>query len=104
MCPERRVLGVTERSRLTRDPARKSPRFVRAKVSGARSAENESGVADKIYFYYAPKVLGGTHSVPVAGGPGRRRRTDAIEFERVQLHQITKNEFAVEAWLPKEPL
>jgi len=61
----------------------------------------ESGVADKIYFYYAPKVLGGTHSVPVAGGPGRRRRTDAIEFERVHLHQITANEFAVEAFLPK---
>jgi diaminohydroxyphosphoribosylaminopyrimidine deaminase / 5-amino-6-(5-phosphoribosylamino)uracil reductase len=62
----------------------------------------ESGVADKIYFYYAPKVLGGTHSVPVAGGPGRRRRTDAIEFDRILLHQITKNEFAVEGWLPKE--
>ncbi len=64
----------------------------------------ETGVADKIYFYYAPKVLGGTNSVPVAGGPGRRRRTDAIEFERVQLHQITKNEFAVEGWLPREAL
>ena len=64
----------------------------------------ETGVADKIYFYYAPKVLGGTNSVPVAGGPGRRRRTDAIAFERVQLHQITKNEFAVEGWLPREDL
>lgn len=33
----------------------------------------ESEVADKIYFYYAPKILGGTHSIPVAGGTGRRR-------------------------------
>jgi diaminohydroxyphosphoribosylaminopyrimidine deaminase/5-amino-6-(5-phosphoribosylamino)uracil reductase len=64
----------------------------------------ESAVADKIFFYYAPKVLGGTHSIPVAGGPGRRRRTDAIEFEQVHLHQITRNEFAVEAWLPKGAL
>jgi diaminohydroxyphosphoribosylaminopyrimidine deaminase/5-amino-6-(5-phosphoribosylamino)uracil reductase len=62
----------------------------------------ESSVADKIYFYYAPKILGGTHSIPVAGGPGRRRRIDAIQFERVHLHQITTNEFAVEAWLPKD--
>ena len=62
----------------------------------------ESGVADKIYFYYAPKVLGGTHSVPVAGGTGRRRRADAILFERTELHQITSSEFAVEAWLKKE--
>jgi diaminohydroxyphosphoribosylaminopyrimidine deaminase/5-amino-6-(5-phosphoribosylamino)uracil reductase len=62
----------------------------------------ESGVADKIYFYYAPKILGGTHSVPVAGGRGRRRRADAILFERTELHQITRSEFAVEAWLKKE--
>ncbi len=64
----------------------------------------ESGIADKIYFYYAPKILGGTHSIPVAGGTGRRRRADAILFERVQLHQITSSEFAVEAWLRKEAL
>ena len=64
----------------------------------------ESGVADKIYFYYAPKILGGTHSIPVAGGTGRRRRADAILFERVELHQITSSEFAVEAWLQKEEL
>ena len=61
----------------------------------------ESGVADKIFFYYAPKILGGTQSVPVAGGAGRRRRVDAIQFENVQLHQITSSEFAVEAWLQK---
>jgi len=62
----------------------------------------ESGVADKIYFYYAPKILGGTHSLPVAGGAGRRRRADAILFQRVQLHQITSSEFAVEAWVEKD--
>jgi diaminohydroxyphosphoribosylaminopyrimidine deaminase / 5-amino-6-(5-phosphoribosylamino)uracil reductase len=59
----------------------------------------ESGIADKIYFYYAPKILGGTQSLPVAGGTGRRRRADAILFHDVKLHQITPNEFAVEAWL-----
>jgi diaminohydroxyphosphoribosylaminopyrimidine deaminase / 5-amino-6-(5-phosphoribosylamino)uracil reductase len=59
----------------------------------------ESGIADKIYFYYAPKILGGTQSLPVAGGTGRRRRADAIQFHDVKLHQITPNEFAVEAWL-----
>jgi diaminohydroxyphosphoribosylaminopyrimidine deaminase / 5-amino-6-(5-phosphoribosylamino)uracil reductase len=61
----------------------------------------ESGVADKIYFYYAPKILGGTQSIPVAGGLGRRRRADAILFRDVKLHPITTNEFAVEAWLDK---
>ena len=64
----------------------------------------ESEIADKIYFYYAPKILGGTHSIPVAGGTGRRKRTEAILFERVELHQITSSEFAVEAWLKKDTL
>jgi diaminohydroxyphosphoribosylaminopyrimidine deaminase/5-amino-6-(5-phosphoribosylamino)uracil reductase len=59
----------------------------------------ESGGADKIYFYYAPKILGGLQSLPVAGGAGRKRRRDAIEFDRVQLHPVSPNEFAVEAYL-----
>jgi diaminohydroxyphosphoribosylaminopyrimidine deaminase/5-amino-6-(5-phosphoribosylamino)uracil reductase len=59
----------------------------------------ESGVADKILFYYAPKILGGTQSLPVAGGVGRRRRVDAIQFRDVTVHTITASEFAVEAWL-----
>jgi diaminohydroxyphosphoribosylaminopyrimidine deaminase/5-amino-6-(5-phosphoribosylamino)uracil reductase len=71
----------------------------------------ESGVADKIFFYYAPKILGGTQSLPVAGGTGRRRRADAIRFRDLKLHAIalndalravSPNEFAVEAWVEKE--
>lgn len=59
----------------------------------------ESGVADKIYFYYAPKILGGIQSLAVAGGSGRKRRADAIQFRDLQLHSITATEFAVEAWV-----
>jgi diaminohydroxyphosphoribosylaminopyrimidine deaminase/5-amino-6-(5-phosphoribosylamino)uracil reductase len=62
----------------------------------------ESGVADKIFFYYAPKILGGTQSLPVAGGIGRRRRKDAILFENVRLHPVAQDEFAVEAWLKRD--
>jgi len=61
----------------------------------------ESGVADKIFFYYAPKILGGLYSLPVAGGTGRRRRKDAIQFHDVRLHSIAKDEFAVEARLER---
>ena len=61
----------------------------------------ESGVADKIFFYYAPKILGGMQSLPVAGGAGVRRRADAIRFRDVRVHPITATEFAVEAWLQK---
>jgi diaminohydroxyphosphoribosylaminopyrimidine deaminase/5-amino-6-(5-phosphoribosylamino)uracil reductase len=64
----------------------------------------ESGAVDKIFFYYAPKILGGLHSLPVAGGAGRRRRVDAILFRNVTLHPIAQDEFAVEAWLEKSCL
>ncbi len=61
----------------------------------------DSGVADKIFFYYAPKILGGLESLPVAGGIGRRKRTDAILLDHVTLHPISKDEFAVEAYCAK---
>ena len=61
----------------------------------------ESGVVDRIFFYYAPKILGGLQSLPVAGGAGRQRRSDAMRFRKVTLHDIAQDEFAVEAWLIK---
>jgi diaminohydroxyphosphoribosylaminopyrimidine deaminase/5-amino-6-(5-phosphoribosylamino)uracil reductase len=61
----------------------------------------DSGIADKILFYYAPKILGGLKSLPVAGGPGRMKRSDALLLDRVTIHSISKNEFAVEAYVVK---
>ena len=61
----------------------------------------DSLLADKIFFYYAPKILGGLHSLPVAGGKGRMRRADAILLDQLRLHPISKDEFAVEAYLVK---
>lgn len=61
----------------------------------------ESGAVDRILFYYAPKILGGIESLPVAGGLGRRRRSDAILFRDVRLSQIPPDEFLLEAWLVK---
>jgi diaminohydroxyphosphoribosylaminopyrimidine deaminase/5-amino-6-(5-phosphoribosylamino)uracil reductase len=63
----------------------------------------ESGVADKIFFYYAPKILGGLQSLPVVGGAGRRSRGEAIRFRDLTIGPIGEpDEFAVEAWLVKE--
>jgi diaminohydroxyphosphoribosylaminopyrimidine deaminase/5-amino-6-(5-phosphoribosylamino)uracil reductase len=59
-------------------------------------------IADKVLFYYAPKILGGLKSMPVAGGTGRQRRMDAMVLDRVTLHAVSKDEFAVEAYLVKD--
>ena len=61
----------------------------------------ESRVVDKILFYYAPKILGGLQSLPVAGGTGVLRRADALKFRNLHLHSIPPDEFAVEGWLEK---
>ena len=61
----------------------------------------DSQIADKVFFYYAPKILGGMKSIPVAGGPGRMRRVDAIMLERVTVHPVSTDEFAVEAYVTK---
>jgi diaminohydroxyphosphoribosylaminopyrimidine deaminase/5-amino-6-(5-phosphoribosylamino)uracil reductase len=61
----------------------------------------DSKLADKVLFYYAPKIMGGLKSLPVAGGEGRMRRADAILLERLTIHPVSTNEFAVEAYLVK---
>jgi diaminohydroxyphosphoribosylaminopyrimidine deaminase/5-amino-6-(5-phosphoribosylamino)uracil reductase len=61
-----------------------------------------AGAADRILFYYAPKILGGLKSLPVVGGQGRARRADAFLFHRTRLTPIPPDEFLVEAYLLKE--
>jgi diaminohydroxyphosphoribosylaminopyrimidine deaminase/5-amino-6-(5-phosphoribosylamino)uracil reductase len=59
----------------------------------------ESGIVDRVFFYYGPKILGGTEALPLAGGIGRRRRADAIRVHHMTIHQIPPDEFAIEGYL-----
>jgi diaminohydroxyphosphoribosylaminopyrimidine deaminase/5-amino-6-(5-phosphoribosylamino)uracil reductase len=59
----------------------------------------ESGIVDRVYFYYGPKILGGLEALPLAGGIGRRRRSDAIQVHNVAVHLIPPDEFAVEGYI-----
>jgi diaminohydroxyphosphoribosylaminopyrimidine deaminase/5-amino-6-(5-phosphoribosylamino)uracil reductase len=61
----------------------------------------ECGAVDKVFLYYAPKILGGLESLPMAGGAGRLSRIDAIGLERTTVHSIPPDEFAVEAWVKR---
>ena len=59
----------------------------------------ENGIVDRIFFYYGPKILGGLEALPLAGGIGRRRRSDAIRVHGITIHPIPPDEFAVEGYL-----
>jgi diaminohydroxyphosphoribosylaminopyrimidine deaminase/5-amino-6-(5-phosphoribosylamino)uracil reductase len=57
-----------------------------------------AGVVDKIFLYYAPKILAGTGSVPFAAGPGFRKMSDAAHLKTFRLHRFGED-FAVEGYL-----
>ena len=59
----------------------------------------DCSVVDRVFFYYGPKILGGLEALPLAGGIGRRRRSDAIRVCQVTLHSIPPDEFAVEGYI-----
>jgi len=60
-----------------------------------------AGVVDKVFLYYAPKILAGTGSVPFAAGPGFRRMSEAAYIRSFTLHRFGED-FAVEGYL-KDP-
>jgi diaminohydroxyphosphoribosylaminopyrimidine deaminase/5-amino-6-(5-phosphoribosylamino)uracil reductase len=57
-----------------------------------------AGIVDKIFFYYAPKILAGTGSIPFALGAGYRRISEAASVQSLTLHRFGED-FAVEGYL-----
>lgn len=56
----------------------------------------DAGIVDKVFFYYAPKIFGGGRSLPMTSG------RNVIQLERIALHSIGSDEFAVEGYVRKE--
>jgi diaminohydroxyphosphoribosylaminopyrimidine deaminase / 5-amino-6-(5-phosphoribosylamino)uracil reductase len=57
-----------------------------------------AGVVDKVFLYYAPKILAGTGSVPFAAGAGFRKMSEAAYIKSLKLHRFGED-FAVEGYL-----
>jgi diaminohydroxyphosphoribosylaminopyrimidine deaminase/5-amino-6-(5-phosphoribosylamino)uracil reductase len=57
-----------------------------------------SGVVDKVFLYYAPKILAGSGSIPFAAGPGFLQMCHAAKVNNIQLHRFGED-FAVEGYL-----
>jgi diaminohydroxyphosphoribosylaminopyrimidine deaminase/5-amino-6-(5-phosphoribosylamino)uracil reductase len=57
-----------------------------------------AGIVDKVFLYYAPKILAGSGSVPFATGAGFRRLSEAAHVKHLRLHRFGED-FAVEGYL-----
>jgi diaminohydroxyphosphoribosylaminopyrimidine deaminase / 5-amino-6-(5-phosphoribosylamino)uracil reductase len=58
-------------------------------------------IVDKVFLFYAPKILAGTGSVPFASGPGFPRISEAAQVHSISLHRFGED-FAVEGYI-KDP-
>ncbi len=63
-----------------------------------------AGIVDKVFLYYAPKILAGSGAMPFAAGAGFRRMSEAAHLRSFTLHRFGED-FAVEGYLqdPYEP-
>jgi diaminohydroxyphosphoribosylaminopyrimidine deaminase/5-amino-6-(5-phosphoribosylamino)uracil reductase len=63
-----------------------------------------AGMVDKVFLYYAPKILAGAGSVPFAGGAGFKKMSEAATVKNISIHRFGED-FAVEGYLhdPYEP-
>lgn len=57
-----------------------------------------AGIVDKVFLYYAPKILAGTGSVPFAAGVGFRRMSEAAQVNDITIHRFGED-FAVEGYI-----
>ncbi len=60
-----------------------------------------AGVVDKVFLYYAPRILGGAASIPFVGGNGFATINQAAYVKSIRLHRFG-DDFAVEGYL-KDP-
>jgi diaminohydroxyphosphoribosylaminopyrimidine deaminase / 5-amino-6-(5-phosphoribosylamino)uracil reductase len=57
-----------------------------------------ANIVDKIFFYYAPRILGGEGSIPFATGAGFHDVSQAAHVKHLHLHRFGED-FAVEGYL-----
>ncbi len=57
-----------------------------------------AGIVDKVFLYYAPKILAGAGAVPFAAGSGFGGISEAAQVHDLELHRFGED-FAVEGYL-----
>jgi len=48
----------------------------------------DAGLVDKIYFFFAPKILGGRDSRPMIGGLGFAKMSNALKLRDMKIKKL----------------
>jgi diaminohydroxyphosphoribosylaminopyrimidine deaminase/5-amino-6-(5-phosphoribosylamino)uracil reductase len=62
-----------------------------------------AGLVDKVYFFYAPKIIGGRDAVPMVGGQGAAVVAESLALSRLRVHRFD-DDIMVEAYVTTSPL
>jgi diaminohydroxyphosphoribosylaminopyrimidine deaminase/5-amino-6-(5-phosphoribosylamino)uracil reductase len=57
-----------------------------------------AGLVDKVYFFFAPKIMGGRNAVPIVGGAGVASVAESAALSRLRLHRFG-GDIMIEAYL-----
>ena len=68
---------------------------------GVLASALRDGIADKVLFFYAPKILGGDDGVPICRGPGAALMGDAVALEHIRVHRFD-DDVMIEGYIKKK--
>ncbi|MFM7323177.1 MAG: bifunctional diaminohydroxyphosphoribosylaminopyrimidine deaminase/5-amino-6-(5-phosphoribosylamino)uracil reductase RibD [Armatimonadota bacterium] len=89
---------------IARDLARRGICEVLLEAGGTLSAAfHEAGLVDRVWFHFAPKLVGGASApTPIDGGGLVRRMADAVRLTKVRVRRYGED-IAIEAWIDADP-
>jgi diaminohydroxyphosphoribosylaminopyrimidine deaminase / 5-amino-6-(5-phosphoribosylamino)uracil reductase len=60
-----------------------------------------AGIVDKVFFFYAPKILGGDDGVPICRGPGAVLMKDSIGIKEINVTRFD-DDVMIEGYIDRE--
>ena len=60
----------------------------------------QSGIVDKVQFFYAPKVLGGDDGVPICSGPGPELMRQSVPIKDIAVSRVD-DDILIEGYVEK---
>jgi diaminohydroxyphosphoribosylaminopyrimidine deaminase/5-amino-6-(5-phosphoribosylamino)uracil reductase len=61
-----------------------------------------AGIVDKVFFFYAPKILGGDDGIPICSGPGPELMSQSIAVNNIDVHRFG-DDVLIEGYLGFDP-